>query len=85
MFHQGKIGPKGGPGGAGPKGEPVSASLIIDYIFFNTCQIHEDHNVMFSTGDSWQRRQRWHTRIRWREGKLQLFSSARSGLKFEES
>lgn len=26
VFPQGKIGPKGGPGGAGPKGDPVSAS-----------------------------------------------------------
>lgn len=27
FYKQGKIGPKGGPGGAGPKGEPVSAYL----------------------------------------------------------
>lgn len=44
VFQQGKIGPKGGPGGAGPKGEPVRADLNnYTCLIYITCQIHEDN------------------------------------------
>lgn len=42
VFQQGKIGPKGGPGGAGPKGEPVSTYLKT-FLKDITPQKHEDH------------------------------------------